>query len=152
MLNLINNQRLVGFAFLILSGLYVWFIQDIPLDFWSETEPFNARSMPRFYGYAGLAVASALIFLPSDTFDWHQLRKLNYLPALILLALLTVYGWCIEYVGFIAATTCLLFLGFLTLGERRIGLMLLVSVLVSATFYFGLGLLDIYLNPGEIWS
>ena len=55
--NLFNNQRLVGLLFLILSGLYVWYIKDIPLDFWSETEPFNARSMPQLYGYAGLIIA-----------------------------------------------------------------------------------------------
>ena len=150
--NLFNNQRLVGLLFLVLSGLYVWYIKDIPLDFWSETEPFNARTMPQLYGYAGIIVACLLILSPSPQFEWRELRSLRYLPAMGLLSLLTAYGWCIEFLGFLTATSLLLFFSFAILGERRIGLMLFVSVATSVVFYFGLDLLDIYLSPGELWS
>ena len=152
MTNLITNQRFVGLLLLLLSGAYLWFIQDIPLDFWSETEPFNARTMPYLYGYAGLIVASLLIITPSSTFDWSRLKNLSYFPAICLLLLLTAYGWCIEYLGFITSTTLLLSVGFLLLGERRFLAIVLVALGLSFVFYFGMDLLDIYLSPGELWS
>ena len=152
MLRFFTNQRIVGVAFMVIAGLYIWFIRDIPLDFWSESEAFNARTMPTIYGYAGLIVATLLIVTPSARFDWSKLTQLRYAPAISMLSLLVLYGFSIDYLGFLTATVCLLVAGFLLLGERRYLAIGLVALGLSFGFYFGLDLLDIYLSPGELWS
>ncbi len=152
MSNLLTNQRIVGCVFAVIAGLYLWFIRDIPLDFWSESEPFNARTMPYIYGYAGLASSILLIVSPSAKFEWQKLRELHYFPAALLLTLLVAYGFLIDYLGFITATAGLLATGFLILGERRFLPIVLVALGLSLGFYYGLDLLDIYLSPGELWS
>ena len=152
MLKIITNQRLVGVAFIVISSAYLWFIQDIPLDFWSESEPFNARTMPYLFGYAGLGTAVLLILAPSEFFDWQKLKGLEYVRALYLLTLLAAYGWCIDYLGFITSSIALLAGGFIILGERRPIPILLAAIGLSLSFYFGLDLLGIYLSPGELWT
>ena len=109
--------------------------------------------MPQLYGYAGIIVACLLILSPSPQFEWRELRSFTLFTCYgFALATNAAYGWCIEFLGFLTATSLLLFFSFAILGERQIGLMLFVSVATSVVFYFGLDLLDIYLSPGELWS
>lgn len=152
MARLITNQRLVGLFFAIISGLYIYYTSDIPLDFWSESEPFNARTMPYLYGYTGVVLSALLIIAPSPEFNWAELKQLRVLPAAGLLALIIAYSASIEFFGFIVSTFALLIAGFAILGERRFVPMILVALGLSLGFYFGLDLLDIYLSPGELWS
>tara|TARA_R110002072_G_scaffold113986_4_gene243884 strand:- start:4257 stop:4754 length:498 start_codon:yes stop_codon:yes gene_type:complete len=147
----INNLRLVGGFFFILSLAYLYTAQGIPLDYWGEQEPFNARSLPYLLGVGCAIVSLLLVVLPSPGFDWSEFRQLNYLPAILLLALLSLYGLVINLVGFFVATTVLLAAGFLVLGEQRPWRIALISVGVSASFWLIMDLLGIYLSPGELF-
>jgi len=151
----LTNLRIVGIFFLLVSLGYLWTAQTIPLDFWSEQEPFNARSLPYLIGMACVIVSLLMLILPSPTFDWAQLLELNIVPAVIMLALLSTYGFMIDKLGFLFSTFCLLASGFLLLGERRPLRILLVAAGVTGTFWFIMDLLGIYLNPGDLfldWS
>lgn len=151
LLEFATNQRLVGLACLLLAATYVHFIEHIPLDFWSETEPFNARSMPYLYGYSAMIIATLLILVPGNSFNWSRLQGLNYAAGLSLLALLVFYALAIDYLGFIATTSLFLFAGFVVLGERHLLKAIGIALGISLVFYFGLSALDIYLSPGEWW-
>jgi putative tricarboxylic transport membrane protein len=144
-----NNVRAVAASFLLLCAGYVWTAQSIPLDFWSETEPFNARSMPYLIGWTGIAVSLLMLLAPSRSFDWSGLKQLNVMPAVILFLLLATYGFAIERLGFVGSTILLLVLGFVVLGERRPMLISLMAVAMAAGFWLLMDLLGIYLNPGE---
>ncbi len=148
---IVTNQRLVGFLFLLLSGLYVHFTEQIYLDFWSEAEVFNARTMPYLFGYGAMICASLLIVVPSRPFDWTALLQLKYLPALCLAVLLLFYALAIDYLGFVVTSTTFLGLGFIALGQRQKLKAFGVALTLSLVFYFGLSALDIYLSPGEWW-
>ncbi|MFT5012621.1 MAG: putative tricarboxylic transport membrane protein [Patiriisocius sp.] len=151
MKSLINNLRLVGAFFFVVSFGYLYTAQSIPLDFWSEQEPFNARSLPYLIGISCAVVSILLMVLPSPKFEWEELRELNYLPALLLLGLMSSYGLLIDILGFVISTTALLTVGFVILGERnplRIGL---ISIGTTALFWAIMDLLGIYLSPGELY-
>jgi len=151
MKSLINNLRLVGAFFFVVSLGYLYIAQSIPLDFWSEQEPFNARSLPYLIGTSCTVVSILLMVLPSPTFKWGELRELNYVPALLLLGLMSGYGLLIDVFGFLISTTVLLAVGFVILGERkplRIGM---ISIGTTALFWVVMDLLGIYLSPGELY-
>ncbi|MFT5561277.1 MAG: putative tricarboxylic transport membrane protein [Candidatus Azotimanducaceae bacterium] len=151
----LNNLRVVGIFFLLVSLGYLWSAQSIPLDFWSEQEAFNARSLPYLIGIACVIISLLMLVLPSPTFDWSQLRELNFVPATMMLALLSAYGFMLDKMGFLFSTFCLLAAGFLLLGERRPLRILLVAAGVTGIFWLIMDLLGIYLNPGDLfldWS
>ncbi|XOV88618.1 MAG: tripartite tricarboxylate transporter TctB family protein [Pseudomonadota bacterium] len=134
--------------FLLLSGGYGYFAGQIPLDFWSEQEPFNARSMPTFIAVFGAVCSVLLIVTRSPTTDWRGLWRLNWRPACLLLALMSVYGVAFTYLGFGISTVLFLMIAFLILGERRMVPMLLVAVPLVAGFWLILKLLGIQLESG----
>lgn len=144
-----TNIRAVASCFLLLAVGYLWSAQFIPLDFWSEAEPFNARSMPYLIGWACVVVSLLMITLPSKAFDWSSVKNLQYMPALCLLLFLTAYGFAIERLGFVGSTIGFLVAGFVVLGERRLTVMVIVAVAVAGGFWILMDLLGIYLNPGE---
>lgn len=144
-----NNIRVVACCFLILAAGYLWTTQFIPLDFWSESEPFNARSMPYLIGWACVLISLLMIVLPSKAFSWSNLNDLQVLPALGLFLLLACYGFAIEHLGFVESTIAFLVTGFFVLGERRWLAIALVSIAVAGGFWLLMDLLGIYLNPGE---
>lgn len=58
------SSRIVGILFLILFVAYGWFASRIPLDFWSEEETFNARSMPYLIAIVGSLISLLLVTVP----------------------------------------------------------------------------------------
>ena len=147
----LNNLRVVGLFFLLVSLGYLWTAQSIPLDFWSEQEAFNARSLPYLIGAACVVISLLMLILPSPTFDYSQLRELNIVAAVMMLALLSTYGFMIDKLGFLFCTFCLLASGFFLLGERRPLRIMLVAAGVTGSFWLIMDLLGIYLNPGDLF-
>lgn len=146
----INNSRVGGVLFLIVSCLYGYFANDIPLDFWSQQETFNARSMPRLIAAAGIVSSILLIVAPSPRTDWPIVARQHWAPAVLLLALMAAYGFLIEPFGFIVSTTAFLFAAFAVLGERRPLRMLMVALPLAAGFWFLMDSLGIYLEAGTL--
>lgn len=147
----INNSRIGGIVFLVVSCLYGYFANDIPLDFWSQQETFNARSMPRMVAAAGVVCAVVLIVAPSPRTDWALVGQQNWAPAILLLALMSVYGLLIEPLGFIVSTTAFLLTAFAVLGERRPLRMLLVALPLATGFWLLMDSLGIYLEAGTLF-
>ena len=146
-----NNKRVVGLLFLLLSAAYIYYTGDITLDFWSEEELFNARTLPYAIGYCGVFFSVLLIVLPSEEFDWQQFRGLNYLPAFALLVCISAYGYLIEKLGFIVCSSLFLFVGNYLLGERKWLRMLITSLGMSLGFWLLMDQLGIYLARGDFW-
>ena len=131
--------------------LYGWTASQIPLDFWSEQEPFNARSLPYGLAFAGSFIAVLLLLAPDKRADFDLLARLKWSPALLLLVLLTAYGLSFDWLGYFVATAGLLAGGFVIMGERRPSMVLGISAGVTLGFWGIMTSLDIYLTPGEWW-
>jgi putative tricarboxylic transport membrane protein len=147
-----NNSRVGGVLFLILSVLYGYYANDIPLDFWSEQEAFNARSMPRIIAGAGIVTSILLIMLPSGRTDWTLMSRQHWLPTAALLVLMSIYGLILEPLGFALSTTLFLCAAFGVLGERNPVRMLAVSIPMALGFWLLMDSLGIYLGPGTVFE
>ncbi|MBV1876072.1 MAG: tripartite tricarboxylate transporter TctB family protein [Pseudomonadales bacterium] len=150
---IINNSRLVGLLFLTLSGLYLYFTPDIHLDFWSENEAFNARSMPYLIGTCSLFCSVLLLITPANNnTNWQLLQQLRWRPALLLAVTTSIYGISIEWLGFLASSCLFLIVGFIILGSRNWAVMATTAISLSIGFWLLLDQLGIFLAPGELWQ
>jgi putative tricarboxylic transport membrane protein len=146
-----NNAKISGLFFFCLFLTYGYLATDIPLDFWSEQEAFNARTLPYFIAAFGMIVSLFLVLLPSGPTDWKAVTRLRWSPAILLLLGMSIYGALFETLGFIVATLLFLVSGYVVLGERRIVAMLLASVPLVLGFWLLMDFLGIYLNAGELF-
>jgi putative tricarboxylic transport membrane protein len=165
----INNSRVGGLIFLLVSGAYGYFATEIPLDFFSETESFNARSLPLVIAAVGITISLLLLFLPTDTTtdttvdssDGRQQpgpppgldpvethRSSALAPALLLIGLLLGFGYCLEYLGFLVTTSLFLLSAFRVLGETRWLIMITVSLSIPLGFWLLMDTLGIFLSHG----
>ncbi len=142
-------QRLIGLVFLALFATYGYLATEIPLDFWAAAEKFNAQTLPLAISAGGALVSMLYVVLPGQTVAPLRLPSApaNWrLPGLI--TLLVLYAFLIEPIGFPVMTPGLLAGSMALLGERRIGVLLSVSLGVTALTWGILSLADIYLDPG----
>ena len=143
--------RLPALLFIMLFTTYGQLAQDIPLDFWSEQEVFNAQSMPYLISQAGILISSLLFLFPGKTPDViREQASLDWLRASLLLVLLSGYGLILEFAGFALATVLFLVAGFVVLGERRAHLIFLASIPLVLGFWLLMDALGIFLAPGDI--
>jgi len=147
-----TDTRVGGILFLVLSGLYGWFAADIPLDFFSRQETFNARSMPLLLAAAGATCSMLMIVLPSPRTDFAAWRQLRWREPTLLLLLMWAYASVFELLGFAVATTLFLSMAITLLGERRPIRILAVVLPLTGGFWLLMDLLGIYLAPGDLFS
>lgn len=149
----ITKERIGALFFLVLSIAYGYYASEIKLYPGDELDPMTARTLPYFLSAMG--VVFALILLVSGKQQDHgvSIAGLNWKPVIALMALTLAYGFSLDWLGFLIATTLFLIAGFRILGEKRIKVLLLVAVPFVFIFWFGLTqLLDIYLAPGRIFG
>jgi len=147
-LKIINNTRVGGIIFLAFSLVYGYFAGDIPLDFFSRQETFNARSMPLLLAGAGVICSVLMIIVPSKPTDWSALLVLDWLRPAALLAVMWAYASVFEDLGFAISTIAFLIIAFTMLGERRPLRMIAVAVPLVGGFWLLMDQLGIYLAPG----
>lgn len=147
-----SNARISGLFFLLLFSAYGYLATDIPLDFWSEEERFNARSLPYLIAIFGMVVSVLLVILPAQPTDWKALTHLRWKPAILLLVTMSLYGLLLETLGFIVASLLFLVTGYGLLGERRKVLMLIASAPLILGFWMLMDFLGIYLDPGNLFA
>ena len=128
---------------------YGFATQDILLDFWAEEELFNARSFPILIAIGGSILALLFIMFPPAIETPGPLVFNIELIALV--ALMLLYAGLLEQLGFVLATGLFLCAGFLILGERRPARLGLVTVTLTAGFYFLMAALEIHLPQGA-WT
>ena len=129
---------------------YGFFAGEIQLDFWSEGEAFNARTLPYAIAVAGTLVSLLLLITPGAPPE--SVREFRFLTATGLLFLTALFGFAVDYLGY--AVTSILFLGsgFAVMGERRPIQIVVISSAVVCTLWLILSALGIYLRPGAIWD
>ena len=150
----ICKDHIGGLIFLLLSVAYGVYAGQIPLLPGDEFEPFHAQTVPNALALlcGGLSIA---LLLTAERGEGSTLKLLGYDFALVakLLALVVLFAFALQWVGFLLATLFFLIGGFWLLGERRIKTLLLASVPFSAGIWLILTqLLDIYLAPGALFN
>ena len=147
----LSKERIGALFFLVLSVAYGYYASEIKLYPGDEYEPMTARTLPYVLAGMGVILSFALIVGGRQEKLDGRIAGLNWKPVLILMTL--VYGFALDWFGFLLSTTVFLIAGFRTLGEKRIKVLLLVAVPFVFCFWFGLTqLLDIYLAPGRIFG
>lgn len=146
---------LVILAFSIVYGAMALNIPEAPGIEGSGVTP---SSLPIALSAMGIVTSLLILILPAArrtgrnadeaTFT-AAFKGLDWRCAVFLFLLMVGYGLTLKPCGFLISTILFLCGGFWVMGERRIKLMLLVSIGVTIGFWFILTqLLRIYLEPG----
>ena len=119
-----------------------------------ELEPFKPRTMPVALAVAGifLCIIQLLQTFRDQSGDAFIGSAYDWRRATTLCIVMLGYGFAFTPLGFIAATTLFLLAGFLTLGERRISVLVILPVIFTLSFWAVMTqLLGLYLAPGDWW-
>jgi putative tricarboxylic transport membrane protein len=117
-----------------------------------ELEPFKPRTMPVALAVSGilLCIIHILQTFRDETVEVTAWQGYDWRRAGILCIVMLGYGFAFVPLGFIAATILFLLAGFLTLGERRIPVLVLLPVVFTISFWAVMTqLLGLYLAPGN---
>ena len=148
----IRNHIIATLFLFVVFAAYGYQALQIPLFPGQELEPFKPRTMPVLLAAGGLLLTAIRIFelaRGEEAGGSLDIAGLNWMPAAWLCAVMVAYGFLMNPLGFVVATTLFLLAGFLILGERRRTVLLFLPLAFSLAFFLlmteGLGL---YLAPG----
>jgi len=154
----LQKSQIGGLLFLALFISYGIAANNIPLDFLSQQDIFNARSLPYAISVAGALVSLLLILqairTPSDPTDDPRSKRffdLNWFPTLALVVVMFVYALILDYVGFLIATTVFLIAGYWIMGERNPLILFLMSLPLVVGIWLMMAGLGVYLAPGNLY-
>lgn len=153
-----TKDKVGALVILILSIIYGAMALNIPEAPGIEDSGVTPSSLPMALSATGMIAALLILILPAarqasgeETSLAAAFRGLDWRCAAFLFLLMAGYGLILKLLGFLIATILFLCGGFWAMGERRIKLMLLVSIGVTVGFWFILTqLLRIYLEPGVL--
>ena len=146
---------LVLFAFSIVYGAMALNIPEAP---GAEDSGVTPSSLPIALSATGIVASLLILILPAargtgcdaeGASFTAAFKGLDWRRATFFFLLMIGYGLTLKPLGFLVSTIFFLCGGFWAMGERRIKLMLLVSIGVTVGFWFILTqLLRIYVEPG----
>ena len=143
----ISTDKIISLLFFILSVFYLYQTYQIQVFSFDEHAPFNAKTFPTFLAYLGIFLSLLYVVLPERNPSNVNHKVLDYKSTLILIIIVSIYGFILLKAGFFLSTSLFLFFSYYFLGERRWILMFILSFPFVALFMFLLhGLLDIYLR------
>ena len=143
----ISPTKFISLLFLVLSVFYLYTAYNIQVFAFDENAPFNARTFPIYLGWAGIILSSLKIILPEKVTTEVNLKHLDYKSIIYLIIISLIYAAVILKIGYFISTSLFLFASYYFLGERRWGLMFILSFpFVAAFMYLLHGLLNIYLR------
>lgn len=155
-----TKDKVGALAILTFSIVYGAMAFNIPEAPGVEDAGVTPSSLPIALSTTGIVASLLILVLPvprridrdgdgSSFVD--AFKGLDWRCAAFLFLLMVGYGLTLKPLGFLVSTILFLCGGFWTMGERRIKLMLLVSIGVTVGFWFILTqLLRIYLEPGVL--
>lgn len=147
-----SKEQIGAIFFLLLSIAYGFYASEIRLYPGDELDPMTARTLPYVLSFLGIAFSLGLLISGRHKSPVVAVN-LDWKPVMILIGLTILYGLALDWIGFFISTSLFLIAGFRTLGEKRIKILLLVSLPFVFVFWFGLTqLLDIYLAPGRLFG
>ena len=143
----ISLTKFISLLFLVLSVFYLYTAYNIQVFTFDENAPFNARTFPIYLGWAGIILSSLKIILPEKVTTEVNHKHLDYKSIIYLIIISLIYAAVILKIGYFISTSLFLFASYYFLGERRWGLMFILSFpFVAAFMYLLHGLLNIYLR------
>jgi len=143
----ISPTKFISLLFLVLSVFYLYTAYNIQVFAFDENAPFNARTFPIYLGWAGIILSSLKIILPEKITTEVNHKHLDYKSITYLIIISLIYAAVILKIGYFISTSLFLFASYYFLGERRWGLMFILSFpFVAAFMYLLHGLLNIYLR------
>ena len=143
----ISPTKFISLLFLVLSVFYLYTAYNIQVFAFDENAPFNARTFPIYLGWAGIILSSLKIILPEKITVEVNHKYLDYKSIIYLIIISLIYAAVILKIGYFISTSLFLFASYYFLGERRWGLMFILSFpFVAAFMYLLHGLLNIYLR------
>ena len=143
----ISPTKFISLLFLVLSVFYLYTAYNIQVFAFDENAPFNARTFPIYLGWAGIILSSLKIILPEKVNTEVNHKHLDYKSIIYLIIISLIYAAVILKIGYFISTSLFLFASYYFLGERRWGLMFILSFpFVAAFMYLLHGLLNIYLR------
>ena len=143
----ISTDKIISLLFFVLSVFYLYQTYQIQVFSFDEHAPFNAKTFPTFLAYLGIFLSLLYVVLPERSPSNVNHKVLDYKSTLILIIIVSIYGFILLKAGFFLSTSLFLFFSYYFLGERRWIWMLILSFPFVALFMFLLhGLLDIYLR------
>ena len=155
-----TKDKVGALAILTFSIVYGAMAFNIPEAPGVEDAGVTPSSLPIALSTTGIVASLLILVLPAprridrdgDGSSFVDAFKgLDWRCAAFLFLLMVGYGLTLKPLGFLISTVLFLLGGFWTMGERRIKLMLLVSIGVTVGFWFILTqLLRIYLEPGVL--
>ncbi len=149
----LTKERIGALFFLVLSLAYGYLAYQIKLYPGDELEAMTARTLPIVLSGLGILFSLVLIATANQKDQGKNIAGLDWKPVILLMLLSLVYGFALDWLGFLISTTLFLIAGFWILGEKRPKILLLVAVPFVFIFWFGLTqMLDIYLAPGRIFG
>ncbi len=149
----LTKERIGALFFLVLSLAYGYLAYQIKLYPGDELEAMTARTLPIVLSGLGILFSLVLIATANQKDQGKNIAGLDWKPVILLMLLSLVYGFALDWLGFLVSTTLFLIAGFRILGEKRPKILLLVAVPFVFIFWFGLTqMLDIYLAPGRIFG
>jgi len=143
----ISPTKFISLLFFVLSVFYLYTAYNIQVFAFDENAPFNARTFPIYLGWAGIILSSLKIILPEKVTIEVNHKHLDYKSIIYLIIISLIYAAVILKIGYFISTSLFLFASYYFLGERRWGLMFILSFpFVAAFMYLLHGLLNIYLR------
>tara|TARA_Y100000741_G_scaffold165151_1_gene124804 strand:+ start:840 stop:1310 length:471 start_codon:yes stop_codon:yes gene_type:complete len=143
----ISPTKFISLLFFVLSVFYLYSAYNIQVFAFDENAPFNARTFPIYLGWAGIVLSSLKIILPEKNTIIVNHKHLDYKSITYLVIISLIYAAVILKIGYFISTSLFLFASYYFLGERRWGLMFILSFpFVAAFMYLLHGLLNIYLR------
>lgn len=135
-------------------GYAAWFTMDGNLAPFMKRNPIWPSTFPKVLSILGI-VATLFILLGFEKgevkeadIDYRRLGEYHLGQALLLLALMVAYAFCLRPVGFLIATSSFLVLGSFILGERKWHIMVPVALIATlAVWYLVQEVLGIYMRP-----
>jgi putative tricarboxylic transport membrane protein len=152
-LSLERSLALFFLTIAIIYGYTAFFIIDVSLPPFAKMSPVWPSSFPKILAAMGVILGFFLVFSkPSPNtkteIDLKQLQSYSWLPAFALLGMMVAYALLLRPMGFIVSTFSFLVIGSMVLGERKLLLLSIVSLIGSGgIWYLVQEVLGIYLRP-----
>ncbi|MGP9790398.1 tripartite tricarboxylate transporter TctB family protein [Roseinatronobacter sp. NSM] len=136
-------------------GYAAWFTMDANLPRFMQRNPVWPSTFPKALAVMGAICAFYILVFQKpmdaagdDDVDYRKFLSYNWGQALVLIVLMLVYAVCLRPLGFIGSTVGFLIAGAWVLGERRVHISGLVSVVAAGGIWWLVSdVLGIFLRP-----
>ena len=153
-------ERAIAGIFVVVCLVYgytAFVVMEAGLLPFERNMTFLPNVLPKWLSILGVLVGMVVLIQSSpnadkktdpDGIDFRNLLQYKLGQAILLLVLMVAYALLLRPIGFVTATTLFLFLGAVTLGERRYVVLVPVAVLAAfLIWYLVQEVLGIFLRP-----